>query len=1320
MRRSARVLKKPDVYVPTANVKRVEYHDTDDESESDQGSEVSEEEEIIEPRGVKTSQGKRKETSSSRSSQPSKRARRTPIVKAPRRVHLVDIEESLEDDLQDESRLQLKRKPRRAQATNNVFFDAVQAGSDVTEIVTVFRDRYESSRTASQTELMNFILIAAGAQKGWIRKDVNLEELEPGEVYEELTDLIQALKEMPVGSIIPLSSTGKQKTQRLFKEKFVAFWETFVTILLPFEKSSASNIEILKSVIRILICFSSLPLANIRFAVALSLFTMIRKVQQVIVILRGKSDLTSRQHDAQGKISKKSAKFKTFDKMKEEYDALLHSLNETSEEVYTTIFVNRYKDCHEDVRELCASHLGSWIGIDPLALFSDEYIKYLGWMCSDRVAAVRRAVIVSLTALLDLESHVLKLSNFVERFADRFVEMAVGDADEDVAVRTMSLLRRLQRASLLDSLSEEALDLVDEVVFDAGASLVHRREALAFVFDHTEGFDPRDVGETELEQRRLVTVQLETVVEFLEHHLGPDPDSDAVAMLVEACSELPQSRLLRNWSTMTSMLFVDSSSQRLSSAHTRILIKLFVASAVFLQTDTDRKERRLAQTHEEEQLTECLLHDLPRLLQRFRDEESNLASLICLLSCYDTSAVNQKHFKPLMKVACEIYESSSNTQILSGTVAALREIVLKASHLRATVETSIKDMLRRMRSKLQDSSFKNDSQLGGSDKDGAIFEVGATLHRLAFLWQQIDCRQFLSTSLEDFADGLVDISEGVFARCKEATSSLHLYGDSCKDVAKCLYSLVLWSSRDIFMYAKSVFADGKGDASGDDAMESSIHVLHAVREKLLNLLLSWLKLQGELPSSEITRQLHFEAFRIVGDMRVLFTNRMGAHRVVDDMAWSPPKDLLESMRRTFESEGSDLASKLRSLGESADDEDAANKFATDLMNGLIVPMGVSIIYDIERLNRRQAASVLGHLVDQNERVQSFVKTWAKKLKDYDPLKYLEVQLLALKVVYSESILSELQKDDDFDHFAKIKEGYKAFEALSSKLAQSLGVGKFKGEMVSALREFMKMGIEFAFKDINNLGFFRGLMSYIRFLSSGEMKFLATLLADKVDQNESWTAEIKDERNASSEVQALIEFRDAIGGKKKVTRRRPTSLDSSVESRASKSAEHMDTSLTSTRRGGRLPMTTVPEEVEASDEESSASDEAYTRSQRLTEKTLEAQKSLSNYLRAEELSQSPFLPTSPLSHRNIDNSSNMVCKRYSSRSPSSQHSTPASQRRSFNASQRGAATYVLGLHLEDVSPIPEEEEQACPPSQDEEDIDAMFAQVKRLPRRGQRI
>jgi hypothetical protein len=126
----------------------------------------------------------------------------------------------------------------------------------------------------------------------------------------------------------------------------------------------------------------------------------------------------------------------------------------------------------------------------------------------------------------------------------------------------------LHRAGLLDSISTDKLDVVDGIIFDPEASARVRQEALAFLMDHTEGFDeegqdeaaaldlsmasltgkPRKptkgkgaaAGRTDearaLERRQQTAQQLETLTEFAAHHLGERFES--ASMLADACLAL--------------------------------------------------------------------------------------------------------------------------------------------------------------------------------------------------------------------------------------------------------------------------------------------------------------------------------------------------------------------------------------------------------------------------------------------------------------------------------------------------------------------------------------------------------------------------------------------------------------------------------------------------------------------------------------------------------------------------------------------------------------------------------------------------------------
>jgi hypothetical protein len=112
-------------------------------------------------------------------------------------------------------------------------------------------------------------------------------------------------------------------------------------------------------------------------------------------------------------------------------------------------------------------------------------------------------------------------------------------------------LRSMQAQGYLDSWSGELLDRVDRVVFDAQADRLVRQEALGFLMDHTEGFEAFNQasvlpaikskkGDTKAllvqAQHRNTSLQLETLTEFAEYHLGEHVEHpQGVDLLAEAC-----------------------------------------------------------------------------------------------------------------------------------------------------------------------------------------------------------------------------------------------------------------------------------------------------------------------------------------------------------------------------------------------------------------------------------------------------------------------------------------------------------------------------------------------------------------------------------------------------------------------------------------------------------------------------------------------------------------------------------------------------------------------------------------------------------------
>lgn len=65
--------------------------------------------------------------------------------------------------------------------------------------------------------------------------------------------------------------------------------------------------------------------------------------------------------------------------------------------------VHRLKDARDDVRAICTRHLDEWIAFDATRPLKVEYLKYLGWMCSDYSHKVRMEAVKALHRLLSVK-----------------------------------------------------------------------------------------------------------------------------------------------------------------------------------------------------------------------------------------------------------------------------------------------------------------------------------------------------------------------------------------------------------------------------------------------------------------------------------------------------------------------------------------------------------------------------------------------------------------------------------------------------------------------------------------------------------------------------------------------------------------------------------------------------------------------------------------------------------------------------------------------------------------------------------------------------
>lgn len=158
------------------------------------------------------------------------------------------------------------------------------------------------------------------------------------------------------------------------------------------------------------------------------------------------------------------------------------------------------------------------------------------------------------------------------------------------------------------------------------------------------------------------------------------------------------------------------------------------------------------------------------------------------------------------------------------------------------------------------------------------------------------------------------------------------------------------------------------------------------------------------------------------------------------------------------------------------------------------------MYDVENLNRGQAAAILNYIVDETPEIQNIVRGYIKSLKETNFSKYLEAIIIALKKSYEQNVIEILEKlsqvshqeenelnieDSESDLLNELNENLNNTIYFATKLSQSLGIGKLKSS-TDELVLFFKVGLEQAFSNINYFGFLRVLEVFLKLLPDSNL------------------------------------------------------------------------------------------------------------------------------------------------------------------------------------------------------------------------------------------
>ena len=696
-----------------------------------------------------------------------------------------------------------------------------------------------------------------------------------------------------------------------------------------------------------------------------------------------------------------------------------------------------------------------------------------------------------------------------------------------------------------------------------------------------------------LARKQKIIVQLETFIELAEH-LIDDDDYGRVDLLAEACLDHSQcSNVLKDWTSIISLLLRENDgdiSTALSEDKVSILLRMLVYSANQLVKQKDDIINRKVSPSKTmrtkgpvttltgevgdawDSLVENLHKDLPKLFTRFRDDVDNLNILIDLLKCFDDSS-SVKALKSTLKLTMDLLDSNLSEESLSKLVFSLKK--WSSTNARETTNEAISSFHTQLWNKIlksieemknltssSSSSSKSKGKKGrASSSDNSQQEFEETMYGLSssmmkykIMWKNFDCTTFIDQNLDQQADELVEVIDVMISQIEnpDVENLKETFVACAKDAADTIFAMLLWPTKIVYTEAKKLSAsDVDIDYNTNSILEENINLILTTREKLVDSLLTWMKAghtggsqtsQSSSSSSSVLEHSYLKkhAFKMICDLRNVFPLGNKTCNIVDQLAFTQTADDMGWMKSVFEHEGAHYKTDI------SNNYDENGDPARGLVDTLINPLIKSIVFDINNLNKRQAASVISYLSVENPLVQKAVINMMNALLKGNTFKALEVQLVALKDYYTDNIQSLLRiRDEENENYdydqndEEIEEHTKKLDEIALKLSATLGKNKVTGSTLKGLEIFFKSCVEFALKDVYNLGFVSFLRHYHKLLPVKTATNIAIHMDAIFEANEE-LVDVMKKNDTTVDVNRFYEFRSLMRGSAGKSRRTSSS------------------------------------------------------------------------------------------------------------------------------------------------------------------------------------
>ncbi|XVE77707.1 hypothetical protein DITRI_Ditri13aG0084500 [Diplodiscus trichospermus] len=877
-------------------------------------------------------------------------------------------------------------------------------GKLIPQAVKHWVERYEKNPKPAVAELLMMLFEACGA-KYYIKEEF-LDET-------DVDDVVVALVNLARKGEVEDYQSSKKKEFKNFKENLVSFWDNLVV---ECQNGPLFDKVLFDKCVDYIIALSCTPPRVYRQVASVMGLQLVTSFIFVAKRLAAQRDTTQRQLNAERKKRADGPRVESLNNRLSATHAQKLVIDEMMRKIFTGLFVHRYRDIDPNIRMSCIQSLGVWILSYPTLFLQDLYLKYLGWTLNDKSAGVRKAAVLALQNLYEVDDNVPTLSLFTERFSSRMIELA-DDIDVSVAVCAIGLVKQLLRHQLIP---DDDLGPLYDLLIDDPPEI--RRAIGELVYDHliAQKFNSSQSGSKGNDSEVHLGRMLQILREF---------STDPILSIYVIDDVWEYMKAMKDWKCIISMLLDENPLIELTDEDATNLTRLLFASVrkavgerIVPASDNRKQYHNKAQKeifeNNRRDITVAMMKNYPLLLRKFLADKAKVPSLVEIIVYMNLELYSLKRQEQNLKTTLQLIKDAF---FKHGEKDALRSCVKAINFCSTESRGELQDVARNKLKELEDELI---DKLKSAIKEVIDGEDEYSL--LVNLKRLYELQLSRSVSIESLYGDCITVLHSFRNLDDEVVSFLLLN----------MYLDVAWSLHSII--------------NSDTVSEGSLSSLLSKRDTLLEELEYFLNTPPAVRAGcKSGIQLACRVCTILADVWCLFRKTNFLSTKLERLGYCPDAPILRKFWR--------LCEQQLKISDDTEDEDVNKEYIEETNRDAVMVAAAKLIASDTVPKDYLAPEIISHFVMHGAGIAEIVKSLITVLKKKDD-DVSVIFLEALKRAYCRHV--ELSKSDD----ESLKsESFQECKNLAVRLA-GLFIGAARNKHRPDILKIVKQGIEYAFQD----------------------------------------------------------------------------------------------------------------------------------------------------------------------------------------------------------------------------------------------------------------